>query len=314
MSLPISPKELQQAAQTAVETLRQTQESAQAVASSLSQAQRRNIQAVAFLRGLSTLVKHKKAAAISLAMNLAVFLLHAWPNLSDKYYDSIGAATHLTLAVFSVLNAKKRPSQTQFVNTLFSVVWITRLGSFLFTRILSRKKDTRFDALKKDFYSFMLSFTMQSIWCYVGQLPLLVSNSNEDKEDELSWTSSEVLGRALFVFGFLFEVVADAQKTAFNADPNNHGKFIKEGLWALSRHPNHFGEICLQFGIAISAMRLYKSQTDYLAFLSPAITTLLLTQVSGIPMLEKIGMQRWGKDPEYIKYINATPELVPMIF
>jgi len=280
----------------------------------LTPPQRQNLQALSLLLVLSGLVKQKKAALLSLFVNLAVFQLHAWPNRSDKFYDTVGGITHVSLALFSVMSQKHRLSHGQVLNTAFSVMWATRLASFLFTRILAHKADSRFDAIKKNYFSFMLAFTLQSIWCFLGQLPVLVSNSNKDDKDELTWTTTDILGRALFVLGFAFEVVSDAQKSAFQADPANKGKFITEGLWSLSRHPNHFGEICLQFGIALSASRLFKSKLDHLAWLGPIFTTFLLTRVSGVPMLEKAGLERWGKDPEYLKYIQNTPVLVPKFF
>ena len=47
----------------------------------------------------------------------------------------------------------------------------------------------------------------------------------------------------MWVSGFVIEAVADRQKSIFLQDPNNEGKFIKSGLWSVSRHPNYFGEI-----------------------------------------------------------------------
>jgi steroid 5-alpha reductase family enzyme len=280
----------------------------------LTPPQRQNLQALAVILVLATAVKQKKAALLSLTLNFAVFSLHAWPNRSDKFYDTIGGITHLILAVFSIMNQKARPSHGQVLNTTLSVMWATRLTSFLFTRILVHKKDSRFNAIKKNYYSFLLAFTLQSMWCFLGQLPLLVSNTNKDDKDDLTWSMTDVIGRALFVIGIAFETISDAQKTAFHADPANHGKFITEGLWSLSRHPNHFGEICLQAGIGLSASRLFKSRLDTLAWLGPLFTTFLLTRVSGVPMLEKVGLERWGSDPAYLKYLEKTPLLVPKLF
>jgi steroid 5-alpha reductase family enzyme len=47
---------------------------------------------------------------------------------------------------------------------------------------------------------------------------------------------------------------------------------------------------------------------------SPVITTLLLTKVSGIPMLEKSADAKWGTDPSYQRYKAATPVLFPVPF
>ena len=36
---------------------------------------------------------------------------------------------------------------------------------------------------------------------------------------------------------------------------------------------------------------------------------LLLTKISGIPLLERRADERWGKDPEYVKFKENTPVL-----
>ena len=33
--------------------------------------------------------------------------------------------------------------------------------------------------------------------------------------------------------------------------------------------------------------------------------------ILGVPLLEKSGMERWGKLPEYQKYLKNVPELIP---
>jgi steroid 5-alpha reductase family enzyme len=55
----------------------------------------------------------------------------------------------------------------------------------------------------------------------------------------------------LWLLGFGLEVIADRQKKHFSEQPENIDRFISHGLWAVSRHPNYFGEIILWTGIAI---------------------------------------------------------------
>ena len=47
------------------------------------------------------------------------------------------------------------------------------------------------------------------------------------------------------------------------------------------------------------------------AWLSPAFTAFLLLKVSGVPMVEKAGLKKWGADPKYLAYVNGTSCVVP---
>jgi steroid 5-alpha reductase family enzyme len=57
-------------------------------------------------------------------------------------------------------------------------------------------------------------------------------------------TALSYVGWSLWLIGFIFEVISDFQKDQFLKDETNQGKFIKSGLWSISRHPNYVGEIC----------------------------------------------------------------------
>jgi steroid 5-alpha reductase family enzyme len=121
-----------------------------------------------------------------------------------------------------------------------------------------------------------------------------------------------VIGALLWLFGFIFEVAADAQKSRFNADPANKGKFIQTGLWARSRHPNYFGEIVLWIGVAVIAVPVLQGW-QWVAMISPIFVTLLLTRVSGIPLLEKKADKKWGGQEDYESYKKKTPVLIPKL-
>ena len=121
------------------------------------------------------------------------------------------------------------------------------------------------------------------------------------------------LGLALWVLGFAIEVTADNQKKTFRSTPANDTAFITHGLWAWSRHPNYFGEILLWTGIAIIAFPALTG-FGYATLISPVFVLLLLSRVSGIPLLEKQADQRWGTNPDYIRYKSVTPTLFPNPF
>ena len=50
---------------------------------------------------------------------------------------------------------------------------------------------------------------------------------------------------------------------------------------------------------------------QHVTLISPVFVYLLLTRVSGIPMLEARAEERWGQDPEFRAYRDRTPILVP---
>ena len=81
-------------------------------------------------------------------------------------------------------------------------------------------------------------------------------------------------------------------------------------MWAWSRHPNYFGEIVLWIGVAVAAAPSLRG-AQFATLVSPAFVALLLTKVSGVPLLERRADRRWGDDPFYREYRDATPVLVP---
>jgi steroid 5-alpha reductase family enzyme len=97
----------------------------------------------------------------------------------------------------------------------------------------------------------------------------------------------------------------------FRADPANDGGFITTGVWAWSRHPNYFGEIVLWTGVALVASGNLAGSRWVTFVVSPVFVALLLTRVSGIPLLEQRSDERWGLDEDYEAYKKATPVLVP---
>ncbi len=97
-----------------------------------------------------------------------------------------------------------------------------------------------------------------------------------------------------------------------HADPANKGKFMRTGLWARSRHPNYFCEIVLWVGVAVIALPVLQGWT-WVALISPVFVTLLLTRVSGVPLLEKKADKKWGGQADYEAYKKSTPVLIPKL-
>ena len=120
----------------------------------------------------------------------------------------------------------------------------------------------------------------------------------------------DAVGGLTWAIGFGIEVVADRQKSVFREEPANAGRFISSGLWAWSRHPNYFGEIVLWIGVAVICLPVLRGW-QWVTLISPFFVTLLLTRVSGVPMLEKRADEKWGGQEDYEAYKERTPVLIP---
>lgn len=153
---------------------------------------------------------------------------------------------------------------------------------------------------------FLMTWTLQGLWVILTAacaLAVITSTAN------VPLGVFAYVGGALWLFGFVIEVMADEQKKAFRADPANSGKFISTGVWAWSRHPNYFGEIVLWLGIAVVAIPVL-SGLQWAVMISPIFVFVLLTNVSGVPKLEHHANKTWGEDPAYQAYKANTPVLM----
>jgi len=225
---------------------------------------------------------------------------------TEHYFDLTGSATYLTVTAVALLLNSDIDARAAIAGAMVAV-WALRLGLFLFRRVRRDGRDGRFDKIKIDPLRFFMTWTLQGLWVLLTiAAALAIMTSNNPRP--LGWLAA--VGIAIWVAGFAIEVVADRQKSAFKRDPANEGKFISSGLWAWSRHPNYFGEITLWTGIALMAIPVL-SGWRWVVLISPVFVTLLLTKVSGIPMLEARAEKRWGGDKAYQAYTATTSVLLP---
>jgi steroid 5-alpha reductase family enzyme len=227
---------------------------------------------------------------------------------TEKLFDLTGSLTYISVTSLAVLLSPGLDARSILLWALV-VIWAIRLGTFLFRRIRKAGKDDRFDELKPSFIRFLNVWTIQGLWVtFTAAAAWVAITTTHRKElDALA-----VIGFLVWVFGFAIEVIADAQKSRFSANPENKGKFIQTGLWARSRHPNYFGEIILWVGVAIIALPVLQGW-QWVALISPVFVTLLLTRVSGVPLLERKADKKWGGQEDYEAYKKRTPVLIPRL-
>ena len=227
---------------------------------------------------------------------------------TERFFDLTGSITYISIIIVAFVFGNDMDVRTILLSALV-LIWAIRLGTFLFRRIQKAGKDDRFDEIKPSFIRFLNVWTIQGLWITFTAAAALVGITTLTRK---SLDGLVILGFLIWVFGFAFEVIADAQKSRFNADPANKGKFIQTGLWSRSRHPNYFGEIVLWIGIAIIVVPVLQGW-QWVAMISPLFVTLLLVRVSGVPQLEKKGDKKWGGQEDYEAYKKNTPVLVPRL-
>ena len=227
---------------------------------------------------------------------------------TERFFDLTGSITYISVTVIAVLLSPVVDGRSILLLALV-VIWAARLGTFLFRRIHQAGKDTRFDELKPSFIRFLNVWTLQGLWVTFTLAAALAAITTTTRK-ELGLFA--LIGFLIWVFGFAIEVAADTQKSRFRANPENKGKFIQTGLWARSRHPNYFGEIVLWIGVAVIALPVLRGW-QWVTLISPVFVFLLLTRVSGVPMLEKKADEKWGGQEDYDAYKERTPVLIPRL-
>lgn len=224
---------------------------------------------------------------------------------TEKFYDLCGSLTFIIVTLLALaLTGRSDPHALLLAGMVLT--WALRLGSFLFTRVLREGGDRRFVKVKTQPIAFLSFWTLQGLWVVMCAGPVLAAISAPVVDSLPLWA---LIGGAVWLVGFIFETIADRQKQRFRAE---HGRtrFIDSGLWSISRHPNYAGEIILWSGIALCALPALHGW-QYLTLISPIFVWVLLTRISGIPLLEAMADRTWADNEAYLTYKQRTPLLWP---
>ena len=216
------------------------------------------------------------------------------------------------------------------------IIWGMRLTAYLAKRNLGHGEDRRYVAMRTRSGMDEMAWRRRAFFTiYLGQglLILIVSAPvwigiaqafyrPDDIYDVMNLSGSganpfaaktgilAIIGTALWLIGFLFEAVGDAQLAAFlkrhkNYDgPMEDKPVLDTGLWKYTRHPNYFGNACMWWGIWLVACA---APWGWVSVFAPIIMTLLLVRVSGKDLLER----HMKKRPAYRDYVARTSGFFP---
>ncbi len=233
--------------------------------------------------------------------------IYAYKNQTEKYFDITGSVTFITVVILAVILTPKVDFRGHLLMTMV-LIWAIRLGTFLFLRIKKAGEDARFRDIKPSFWRFLNVWNIQGLWISLTLATTLAAITSNNKVP-FEWVG--IVGSIIWLIGIIIEAIADQQKTNFRNKPENKNRFINNGLWSWSRHPNYFGEIMIWIGIAIISLPVLQGW-QWLMLISPIFVFLLITKVSGVPQLESRADEKWGTEEDYQQYKNNTSVLIPL--
>jgi steroid 5-alpha reductase family enzyme len=196
----------------------------------------------------------------------------------------------------------------QYLVTALVFIWAFRLSFYIFKRLrVSTDEDPRYAAMRKTWKGSLVLNAYFRIFVVQGVLAVVVSGSviavNAAHEGAIGVLA--VVGAGVWLMGFLFEAVGDAQLRRHLAHPKTKGMLMTSGLWRYTRHPNYFGEAVQWWGIYIIALSV---PGGWLTIIAPLTITFLLLFVSGVPLTERRFKGRVG----WAEYKQRTSVFVPL--
>lgn len=198
------------------------------------------------------------------------------------------------------------------LNLLLLVVcafWGVRLAVRIFARNRGKSEDFRYLQWRQEWgkwvyiRSFFQIYLLQGALMLVLGLPFMVASYQSSATGSFSVLTYS--GLAVWLIGYFFEVVGDAQLDTFIKNRPEGRTILDTGLWRYTRHPNYFGEVTMWWGIWLMVATLPLS---LVALISPLTITFLILKVSGIPMLEK----KYVDNIAYQAYKKRTSVFFPL--
>jgi steroid 5-alpha reductase family enzyme len=224
---------------------------------------------------------------------------------NNSIIDIVYGTTYIIAAIASIIISQNYNIRAIILTSLV-VIWGARLSIYLLIRNWGKPEDFRYQNFRKNwgnhpmFFAYIKVFMLQGAIVYAICFPVLFVNFSSARALGIQ----ELIGIAIWVIGFYFEAVGDAQLKTFKSNPENKGKVMNQGLWKFTRHPNYFGEATMWWGIYIIAAA---DPNAIFTIFSPILITFLLLKVSGVTMLEK----KYEGSPEYIEYQKRTSAFLP---
>ncbi|MBD0693094.1 DUF1295 domain-containing protein [Streptomyces sp. CBMA123] len=259
------------------------------------------------MNGTAFAVNLAATAGVALAVLLAAFVIGVRAGRHRGVDVAWGLAFTAVAWTGWALSAGHGDAGRRLLATALVTVWGLRLSAHIRSRSRGHGEDPRYDRMlakapagRRDGYALRVVYLLQAAIVWFVSLPVQAAQYLTAPLGPLTWAT---LG--LWAVGMFFETVGDWQLARFKADAANRGKIMDRGLWALTRHPNYFGDACVWWALFLLAAA---DPVGWAFVLSPVLMTYLLAFGSGKPLLER----RLGADkPGWDAYVARTSGFLP---
>lgn len=186
------------------------------------------------------------------------------------------------------------------------IIWGSRLTYHITKRNFGKPEDYRYVNMRRNWgdkyvliKAFFNIYFLQLLIQYIVTLPVIYGNSGYQQIKFFN-----IFGIVLWGIGFFFESFGDYQLKQFKKNPDNKGKLMDKGLWALTRHPNYFGDSAMWFGIFLLAIT---DINGLWIIVGPTLMTFFIVFVSGVRLLEK----KYKGREDFENYKKRTSSFIP---
>lgn len=248
---------------------------------------------------------YMKAAVISGALLTLVWLA----SLAKRDAGIMDVAYPMAVAVpvLVLLALRSSWSPHEVMTAVLVGLWSTRMSLHIGLRNAGHGEDARYAAWRKRFaghwwwWSYFQVFAMQGVMIWLWSIGLMAAVAAGARP--LGW--QHALALVLFAIGFGFQAIGDLQLERFKRQRTERSQVLDTGVWALSRHPNYFGESLVWWSFAALGL---VHPWGWLALICPLYVTWFMSAGSATPMQERY-LQK--TKPAYADYMRRVPVFFP---
>jgi len=206
--------------------------------------------------------------------------------VNSSVYDPYWSVAPLAILSIWIISKEISYSVTDILFIIAITIWGIRLTVNWATRWKGlQHQDWRYTILKEKsprlwFFTNLFGINlMPTVTVFIALTPVYFGIG---QEKPLSIITG--FGFAICIYAVLIQTISDIQMDLFRKNSSNKNKYIDQGLWKYSRHPNYLGEISFWWGIWL--MQMGAAPKTWATVAGSVLVTLLFIFVS-IPMMEK---------------------------